>query len=169
MIYPFIKKYWLNYPFDTINLSFHKFIGCPIPSSLFMIKNSLKESISKGKCAGAYGSEMVCIPEKDFCISCSRSGIPAIFMKKYLTNFNEVEHVNELRRLFELKDYLMKVLRHQAVKSYEMSLSVIFTSPLKYDFVKNKYSLARHGVETHIYLCKHVTKELLDSFIDEIS
>jgi histidine decarboxylase len=169
MVYPFIKKYWLEYPFDTINISFHKFIGCPIPSSLFMIRNSLKESISKGNCAGAYGTEMVCIPEKDFCISCSRSGIPAIFMKRYLSSFDKAGHTNELRRLFELKDYLMKELRHHAAKSYEMSLSVSFTVPIKYDFTKNKYSLTRHYGDTHIYLCKHVTKELLDSFIDEIN
>jgi histidine decarboxylase len=87
IIYPFIKPHWLKYKFDTLNLSFHKFIGCPMPSSLFLIDLNLRNSLNN---CGSFGEEMICIPNKDYTISCSRSGISVIFIKKFLDNFDKI-------------------------------------------------------------------------------
>ena len=170
MIYPFMKPEWLNYHFDTINISLHKFIGVPIPCSLFLIRNDLKQEIARGKCAGAYGNEMICIPEKDFCISCSRSGLSVILVKKYLENFDKNIHIKNIKELLELKDYFIKKIKVLNPESTDLSLSVVFDLPQKNNIsdIVSKYSLSKHYNKTHIYFCNHVKKELIDEFIHDI-
>ena len=174
MIYPFICPDWLDYHIDTINISLHKFIGVPIPCSLFLIREDLKKEISYSKCAGAYGCEMVCIPDKDFCVSCSRSGLSVLLVKKYLEKFNEEEHIHNIMRLFRLKEYFMDNDTISALNpiTYPLSLSVVFDLPDKTNLqtieIIKKYSLSEHYNKTHIYFCKHVDKQLIDEFINDV-
>ena len=48
MVYPFMKKSWLKYPFDSFNVSFHKFLDIPKKCSLLLTKD--KAPISSEPC-----------------------------------------------------------------------------------------------------------------------
>lgn len=181
-VYPFLKKEWLLYPFHTFNVSFHKFWGCPYPCSLFLTTKDVQNTINNNGC---YGKEMICLPEKDFTVSCSRSGIPVTLMRKlfdqpdFLTN-----HMNSLSHCFKTRDYCLSRIPSSKTSNHELSLSVEFKIIGDVDLYKKLTSIYSLNIrktntsdddslsligETHLYCCKHVDTILVDRFINDAS
>jgi histidine decarboxylase len=173
-VYPFTNPEWLNHPFDTFNVSFHKFWGCPYPCALFLVKTQIKKEVRGNGC---FGKEMVCLPDKDFTISCSRNGTAVSLVNKWWVDNKQTK--NLLKRCFETKNLFTTLLDKNKV-TYRTNptngLSVeFFNLPLDTlgTMVREKYSMSvrnvRNGLfDTHIYICGHVTNDTLVEFTNEV-
>lgn len=179
-IYPFEQPSWLRHPFDTFNVSFHKFWGCPQPCSLFLVTKAIQQEV-QGK--GCLGKEMVCLPNKDFTIACSRNGTAVVMVHNLLRNeagFMEA-HKTRLRRCFAMKQYFIDAFPKSCTihmrSAGAMSLSVELQGvPMSMEpTLREKYGMSVRNVtptgtfDTHVYFCGHVSKSLLDTFFHDIS
>lgn len=169
-IYPFMKEDWLKYPFDSFNVSFHKFFGCEYPCSLFLTTKKIQNEI-KGN--GCFGKNMVCLPEKDFTFSCSRNGRAVLDMYNLIFQPNFVETtIDSIVRCLTNKRYLIRLI-HKLFRyreSHELSLSVeLLDLPNRLETTLSKYGLnvRKNGntFDTHVYICAHVTTDLIDTFV----
>lgn len=172
VVYPETNPEWLRYPFDTFNVSFHKFWGCPYPCALFLVTKQIKTQVQGNGC---FGKEMVCLPNKDFTISCSRNGTAVTLINQW---WNKQNTDNLLKKCFETKDFFTTLLDNHnvAYRTNPSGLSVeFFNLPLDTlgTLVREKYSMSvrnvRNGMfDTHIYICGHVTNHTLVEFTNEV-
>lgn len=175
-IYPLLKPEWLNYPIHSFNVSFHKFFGCPFPCSLFITLDSVRNEI---KGTGCFGKDMVCLPDKDYTISCSRNGTAVLSMYNRIVKNPTFlhDHVNTIVNCLKVKRYLIKKI-HTKIdcrESNEMSLSVeLLGLPRKLQSSLSKYGLNLRKMDeqrfdTHVYLCGHVSYSLIDEFVSDLT
>jgi glutamate/tyrosine decarboxylase-like PLP-dependent enzyme len=177
-IYPFVCSHWLKYPFDTFNVSLHKYWGCPEPCSIFITFKHIQHALIG---IGQYGSNMLYLPNKDFTIACSRNGTiikkmhEHLVLNPYFVNRNH----NHIKNAFALIEYFIhkinKLNIQFSVSKMYLSLSVcLYELPDKLRPVLSKYGLSirpntrNDTFDTHIYISKHVTFSLLDEFIADI-
>lgn len=173
-IYPFLKKEWLDVRIDSFNVSFHKFFGCPFPCSLFVTTKRVQNEIRGNGC---FGKDMVCLPDKDYTISCSRNGTAVLKMHRRVIetpNFLST-HVDSVIECLRNKRYLLKrltdVVEHRT--SGEIGLSVeLLNLPRELEPRLSKYgvNVRRNGefFDTHVYICAHVTPSLIDQFVADL-
>jgi len=167
-IYPFIKAEWLKYKFDTFNMSFHKYFGCPFPCALFITTKSVQNEI---KGIGCFGKEMVCLPNKDFTVSCSRNGVAVSLIKGLICKEGFIElNKQNIQACMRNKEIFLKQLANTKIAHRwidGMSLSVeLLNIPLEKETELAPYgiSIRKNGentFDTHVYICNHVSKELL--------
>lgn len=178
-VYPWLMgDEWLKVPFDTFNVSFHKFWGCPYPCSLFLVRKQIKQEIQGNGC---FGKEMMCLPNKDFTISCSRNGTAVSLVKNLLCTDHFFEtHVHMLKKCFEIKEIFIRALSEtiptQRYRTCEHGLSVeLFDLPMEFESIaREKYSMSVRNVretlfDSHVYICSHVTKDTMMEWIDHLT
>lgn len=172
-IYPFFKSQWLLYNIDSFNVSFHKFMGCPNPCALFLTKKVIIQEIDGN---GSFGKEMVYLPDKDYTISCSRNGsaVSDMYFKIVLNENFFVDNINNILKCLQLRQYFVENLPSTVAyrESHELSMSVeLFNlsqetmDKLKPYGVSVRPNNIFKSFDTHVYICSHVTKELLDEVI----
>lgn len=174
-VYPFTKPGWLKHSFDTFNVSFHKFWGCPYPCSLFLVKKDIMTQIQGNGC---FGKEMVCLPNKDFTISCSRNGTAVSLVKNMLCDKGFTEkHVRILNKCFQTKDFFVKWcvdngIRHRTnddgLSVELLGLSMRFEKEMRETYSLNVRNIRENRFDTHVYFCGHVTPETLEAFIQDV-
>lgn len=174
-IYPFIKSEWLAYPFDSFNVSLHKFFGSPSPCAIFLTTKEVQKRVDT---IGYFGNKMLYLPDKDMTISCSRDGQTVKQMRDKLLRSHMIHsnYVN-IKKCLSLRYDFTTMLEKETTVQYrvaneELSLSVELLN-LPYRAAK---ALSPFGVsirnkvdntfDTHIYVCNHVTTELLKEFAD---
>lgn len=159
-----------KYAFDTFNVSFHKFWGCPYPCALYLTHKRYLHALQG---VGCFGKDMVCLPSKDFTLSCSRNGTAVRLVKHMLCDPGFMEkHRQVLERCFENKKYLLARLHEAGVRcrsSGEEGLSVelfgVKVDPKRYGLsVRNE----TNGYDTHVFVTGHVTKDVLDAFCSDL-
>jgi histidine decarboxylase len=160
--FPFIDNIDLSFTkhINSMSISFHKFFGIPIPSGLFLCEKKFIESIN---------TEVEYIFSKDRTLSGSRNGHTALFMN-YLIETKGIEGFKkDINYCLELTEYFIeeyeKILNKKAWKN-ENSITVVFERPSS-DIIK-KWQLACENNISHIIILNHVTKEMLDEFIQDI-
>ena len=176
-VYPWIVPKLLDIPFDTFNVSFHKFWGSPYPCSLFLVKKTVKNNI-QGK--GCFGKDMVCLPDKDFTLSCSRNGTVVSMVKELITSDNFFEtHLHYVKQCFKRKYFFVNMLANklpdQRFRTHPYGLSVeLFELPRAFERIaREKYSMSVRNktdvlFDSHLYVCSHVTENVLRELIDDI-
>ena len=175
-VYPFTRPEWLRYPFDTFNVSFHKFFGCPQPCALFLVRKRIKADIQGNGC---FGKDMVCLPDKDFTISCSRNGTAVSLAHETLCSETFFEtHAHTLKKCFRVKEFLTENLPDNVSfrTNPDHGLSVeLFDLPVDTlgNLVREKYSMSVRNVrdnlfDTHVYVCGHVTTDTILEFVKDL-
>lgn len=176
-IYPFVKPEWLNYRIDSFNVSLHKFLGAPTPCSLFLTSKDIINDI-KGK--GCFGKEMVCLPAKDFTVSCSRNGAIVSLMHRMILNrmFVETTKTN-IQRCRDVRAFFINLLSERRVSHRciddGLSLSVeIMDIPIECKDKLDPYGITvrnqtQVGFDTHVFVCTHTTEALLLEFVNIIT
>lgn len=158
-------------PFDSFNVSFHKFLGCPFPCALYLTKKKLISSLQG---VGCFGKDMVCLPNKDFTVSCSRNGTAVSMMNELLSRPDFLKtHEMNVNTCFENKKFLENLLKQNKVsfRTNHHGLSVelfgIRTDP-------NAYGLSVRNVrdngsfDTHVFVMSHVDQKMLTEFVKSI-
>ena len=156
------------YGYDSIAISGHKFFGNDEPCGLFFTTKEIMEHQNPNDVTYLIGS----VPT----ILCSRSAISSMKIY-YLWKKHGIEGFKkQVKQMFENVTYLKNKLDEIGWPSWvacKESNIVFFKAP-EFNIMK-KYFLAhdfdeRYGGElAHIELMQHVTKEIIDEFISDIS
>ena len=158
-------------PFDSFNVSFHKFLGCPFPCALYLTRKKLITSLQG---VGCFGKDMICLPNKDFTVSCSRNGTAVSIMNELLGRPDFLKtHKTNVNTCFKNKEFLKLLLEQNNVsfRTEEEGLSVelfrVQTDPKPFGLsVRN---LRVDGsFDTHVFVTSHVDESLLEQFVKSL-
>lgn len=159
-VMPFLRPGFDDYKYyDSISVSSHKWPGTPFPGGVFMsVKDRLKyiENFEE------------VIDQRDVTISGSRNGHTAIFLNHF---FDTVELEKDVEGCLEMSEYLVRRLSETVPEcnpwmNYRSPI-VVFNKPS--DEIIRKWSLATVGGKSHVVVLPHVTKEVVDALVHDIT
>lgn len=179
-VYPFTNPEMLALHFDTYNVSLHKFWGAHRPCAIFLCTKKLQRCVDG---VGCYGKEMVYLASTDHTVSCSRDGAIIKTMLEYLSRRGfAARNTHEIRKCLALRDrYVEKfrtLLGDDRVRVANDALSMSFTLhdlPMDAEHLMRQYSMSvrprpcRKRFDTHVYLCSHVSSDMLDDLLRTLS
>ena len=159
-VMPFLQPGYDSYKFmDSISISSHKWPGVPFPGGVFI---SVKSHVSHVE-----NFEEV-ISQRDVTISGSRNGHTALFLNEF---FDTVDLKEDVENSLEMTEYIYNRLLECAPDSNPWknarSPIIVFNSPSK--SIIKKWSLATVGSRSHVCVLNHITKEVADAFIKDMS
>ena len=154
-VLPFIENdLFFKTHIHSISISGHKFLGIPFPCGVFLMEKRFLSDIS---------NHIEYIGSIDCTISGSRNGHSPLFFKHIIDQKGHDGFKTDVERCIEHADYLAENLpggwRNQN------SITVVFPKPS--DFVVDKWQLAVQGDIAHVVVMCHVTKEIIDKFIND--
>jgi histidine decarboxylase len=163
--WPFIQDsnkphIWFDLNIDSISISWHKFIGCPIPAGIFITrKTAVLEPFSDSEYIGS----------EDLTVWWSRSGMAPLILGQHIEQ-RSAWFACELQHCLDLSTYLIEEIKkhipHYNPWKNPYSTTVIFRKPT--DRIIKKYSLACQWDTAHVVVMQHVTKWLIDQFIQDL-
>tara|TARA_Y100000591_G_scaffold108464_1_gene92284 strand:+ start:6486 stop:7811 length:1326 start_codon:yes stop_codon:yes gene_type:complete len=162
MIIPFIKdvpQLSFKYPIDSISVSGHKMIGCPMPCGVIVTR---KENIKRLENKIEYLNSL------DTTIMGSRNGQTSLYLWYGLRKKGYEGIKQDVFFSIENAKYLNSQLNKNRISSFinNNSNTVIFEKPNNIDFIK-KWQLACEEDITHIIVMPNITKKKIDIFVNE--
>ena len=164
MMLPFLERknnlsIDFNLEIDSIAISGHKFLGCPMPCGIFMTRKNNMEKLFK---------PIEYLNSVDSTITGSRNGLSSLFIWNVIVTKGMDGFKKDVNKTMENAKYLEKELQKREVSSFRNSLSstIIFERPNE-DFVQ-KWQLACTGDIAHVVVMPSVTKEKLNLFLKDI-
>lgn len=159
-VMPFLHPGYDMYKFmDSISISSHKWPGVPFPGGVFI---SVKKHVSYIE-----NFEEV-ISQRDVTISGSRNGHTALFLNEF---FDTVDLKEDVENSLEMTEYIYNRLLECAPNSNPWknarSPIIVFNSPSK--SIIKKWSLATVGSRSHVCVLNHITKDVANAFIKDMS
>lgn len=144
---------------DSISISGHKFIGCPIPSGVIIAKRSNRDRIAHG---------ISYIGSSDTTITGSRNGHSPLFLWYALKKMGLHGLKNRYDYGLETAQYCENKLKEMGVDAWRNPGSLTVVIPRVANAVKNKWQLATEGEVSHIICMPNVTKEQIDLFTEDL-
>ncbi|XP_024636430.2 serine decarboxylase 1 [Medicago truncatula] len=146
-------------PIDSVTISGHKFLGCPFPCGVL---------ITRLKYINALSRDVEYIASRDATITGSRSGHAPIFLWYALKKRGLIGLENEVHECITNARYLLNQLRDAGIGAMlnEFSNIVVFERPFDDHFTR-RWNLASNGNIAHVVVLKHITIEMLDTFVCE--
>jgi histidine decarboxylase len=164
MMLPFLeRKNSLSIDFsmeiDSIAISGHKFLGCPMPCGVFMTRKDRMTKLLK---------PIEYLNSVDSTITGSRNGLSSLFIWNVIVTKGMDGFKKDVDETMENAKYLEKELQKRKVSSFRNSLSstIIFERPNE-EFVQ-KWQLACTGDISHVVVMPSVSKEKLNLFLKDI-
>jgi len=159
-VMPFLRPGYDSYKFmDSISISSHKWPGVPFPGGVFI---SVKSHVSHVE-----NFEEV-ISQRDVTISGSRNGHTALFLNEF---FDTVDLKEDVENSLKMTEYIYNRLLECAPDcnpwKNARSPIIVFNSPSK--TIIKKWSLATVGSRSHVCVLNHITKDVADAFIKDVS
>jgi histidine decarboxylase len=162
MILPFLNeapKYDFNSGVDSIAISMHKFLGCPIMSGIVLSRKANVDNIKR---------KIEYINSHDTTILGSRNGQVPLYVWYLLNTYGEKRIAKDANTCIENAKYLNTKLNEVDYKSSlnQNSITVYFDKPN--EFVVEKWQLACYDDMAHAVVMQHVDKEMINSFVNDI-
>ncbi|XP_057529502.1 serine decarboxylase-like [Amaranthus tricolor] len=147
-------------PIGSISISGHKFLGCPMPCGVQIVRIEHANVLSKN---------VEIIASRDATITGSRNGHAPVFLW-YALNLKGYDGIEKevricLRNAHYLKDRLKKAKISAMLN--KLSNIVVFECPQDKKFVR-RWQLACQGNVAHVCVMSHLTKQKIDNFVDEL-
>ncbi len=144
---------------DSISISGHKFIGCPMPSGVVVTKRTLKDRIAKG---------VSYIGSLDTTITGSRNGHSPLFLWYAITSMGFEGLKKRYLHSLEIATYCKEQLQKIGIKAWSNPGAITVVFPKVPDTIKEKWQLATEGQLTHIICMPNVTKQQIDELIIDL-
>ena len=160
---PFLddKDFMIDFsmPIDSIAISGHKYLGCPMPCGVMITRKSLMEVMQK---------PVEYLNSVDTTITGSRNGLASLFIWNVIKSKSRDDFKKEVQTVFEISKYLEKGLKDMGISTFrnELSSTVIFLKPEK--SIVEKWQLACTGDIAHVVVMPSVTKEKIENFISDM-
>ena len=151
--------------FDSISISGHKFFGVDNPCGLFITTRKVYD--------GQVSYDVPYLNANMRMINCSRSGVDTLKLWWLIQTVGDKGWTEQAARVLENTVYLKS--KFEALgwpcRNSKHSNTIIFKCPS--DELVHRYTLACGNVDgkkvAHIVVMQHVTKELIDEFIDSLA
>jgi histidine decarboxylase len=148
-------------PLDSIAISGHKFIGCPMPAGIILArKKYVKQILDK--------SDVSYVGTKDTTITGCRNGLSVLLLwlqirRKGINGFRD-----ETKNCLENTEYAKRKLDNI---NWENSLNkwantIVIKKPS--EKICKFWSLACEGDKAHIIIMQHVKRDTIDKFIEDL-
>lgn len=145
---------------DSISISGHKFVGSPIPCGVIITKRGHRDRIAKG---------ISYIGSLDTTITGSRNGHSPLFLWYALKQLGEDGLKARYLQGLEVAEYCRTRLAELGVEAWSNPGSLTVVMPRTPEAVKQKWQLATEGEVSHIICMPHITKAMIDEFIEDLS
>jgi histidine decarboxylase len=144
---------------DSISISGHKFIGCPMPTGVVIAR---KHNVSRIARSIDY------IGTLDTTISGSRNGFTPLILWHRLQTLG-VEGLRErAMRSLELASYAEAQLRSAGVAAWRNVNAITVVFPKISENVRAKWQLATQGNISHLIVMPGITKQHIDAFVEDV-
>ncbi len=143
---------------DSISISGHKFIGCPIPSGVIVAKRSNRDRIAHG---------ISYIGSSDTTITGSRNGHSPLFLWYALKKLGLEGMKARYQHGVEVAAYCEERLKEMGVEAWRNPGALTVVLPKVPKMVRDKWQLATEGDICHIICMPNVTKTQIDAFLDD--
>lgn len=162
---PFIESdtkpdIWFHKDIKSIGISWHKFIWCPLSCGIFLTRKEYTASQSE---------YIPYLNSTNSGISWSRSGLAPIFLRDTIQHYGDEWFRQQIKSCLDttqyLKDKLKEIWQYTLVNND--SITVVFQKPQ--DDIVHKRSLACDGNLAHAVIMQHVTKDMIDLFVQNIA
>ncbi|OIV35968.1 hypothetical protein BIV57_18790 [Mangrovactinospora gilvigrisea] len=144
---------------DSVTVSGHKFLGCPIPCAIVLARKDLVRPAGQGEYVGNH---------RDATLACSRSGLAAILLWRTLARLGLGGLEKQVLGCLEVADYAQQRLTELGLHAWRHpgSITVVLDPPPPE--VRARYSIPVEDGIAHIIAMPHVTPELVDEFCDAL-
>ena len=144
---------------DSISISGHKFIGCPMPSGVIITKRSLRDRIAKG---------ISYIGSLDTTITGSRNGHSPLFLWYAISVMGFEGLKKRYLHSLDIATYCKEQLLALGIEAWSNPGAITVVLPKVADSIKNKWQLATEEDITHIICMPNVSKPQIDELINDI-
>jgi len=144
---------------DSIAISGHKFYGSPIPCGIVLARRAYVERI---------GHSVAYIGSRDTTISGSRNGLTPLVLWYAIRALGHEGLQERVSKALDTAGYAESRLKGAGIKAWRNpnALTVIFPRPAK--SVCEKWQLATSAGQSHLICMPHVTRETIDSLVQDI-
>lgn len=164
MILPFVKTppAW-NFAagIDSISISGHKLLGCPIPCGIALARKRNVDRIARSiEYVGAL----------DTTISGSRNAITPLMLWHRLRSLGDVGIRDLVQQCLQLAEYAVQKLRSLGIAAWrhdQYSITVVFPRPA--DAVLKKWVLASHKKMAHLITLPPMAEATIDAFAQDLA
>ena len=162
MIIPFIKdipQLSFEYPIDSISVSGHKMLGCPMPCGIIVTRKENIKNLEK---------KIDYLNSLDTTIMGSRNGQTSLYLWYGLRKKGYDGIKKEVFDSINNANYLNSKMRENNILSFinNNSSTVVFEKPNNMDFIK-KWQLACESDIAHVIVMPNITKDKIDIFVNE--
>ena len=144
---------------DSISISGHKFIGCPMPTGVLIAKRSNRDRIAKG---------ISYIGSLDTTITGSRNGHAPLFMWYALKTLGIEGLKARYQHSLDTAIYCEKRLNAIGIEAWRNPNSITVVLPKTSKTIKDKWQLATEGSIAHVICMPNVSKTQIDAFVHDL-
>ena len=144
---------------NSISISGHKFIGCPIPCGLVFAQ---KENTNK------VAREIEYIGNLDTTISGSRNGLTPLALWCAMKALGTKGMQERVDYSLELSAFLVSELNEIGVSAWRNQNAITVVMPKLSTTITNKWQLAVANDITHVITMPNLTKNQLSLFLDDV-
>eukprot|EP00894_Picocystis_sp_ML_P000651 jgi/Pico_ML_1/51168/g2248.t2 len=145
---------------DSIAISGHKFLGCPVPCGLLLAKLDAVEHLRKS---------VDYIGSMDSTILGSRSGHAPLFMWYALSKASRADFRFMVDSCLAHADYAVERLEAEGLQAWRHPYSpIVVLEPRPPDELLSRWQLAPQGNMAHIITMMHVTCDLIDCIASDL-
>ena len=161
MILPFVEEpqpYGFDAGFDSVSISGHKLIGCPLPCGVVLTRRDYVARIARS---------IEYVGVLDTTLPGSRSGLTPLMLwyafERYgLDGFREL-----VAEMLAVAEYAVERFNERGVPAWRHKNSVTVVFPRPPSEVLRKWQIAPLGDIAHIITMPHVTREMINEFVDD--
>ena len=161
MILPFVddpQPYGFDAGFDSVSISGHKLIGCPLPCGVVLTKRDYVARIARS---------IEYVGVLDTTLPGSRSGLTPL-MLWYAFERLEMDGFRELvAEMLAVAAYAVERFGEFGIPAWRHKNSVTVVFPRPPGEVMRKWQIAPLGDIAHIITMPHVTREMVNEFVDD--
>ena len=139
---------------NSISISGHKMIGSPIPCGIFLTRKRYSDRVS---------TLVEYIQSPDTTLVGSRNSLTSLFLW-YAFKHSDFQDI--IAKCLEVANYAKVVLEGYDPFRFPYSNTIVFNRPSQ-DII-SKWQLACQGSICHIITMPHVTKEVIDRFMEDL-
>jgi histidine decarboxylase len=163
MILPFVDEpqpWNFAHGIDSISISGHKMIGCPMPCGVALAKKKYVERIARS---------VEYVGTLDTTLSGSRNAMAPLMLWYQLHTLGIDGLRARVRACLEMAEYALERLRAIGWEAWrhENSVTVVLRRPS--DAIARKWQLALQQEWAHVITMPHVTRERIDRLVEELA
>ena len=145
---------------DSISISGHKLIGSPVPCGVVLAKKSHVDRVSR---------LVEYVGVSDTTIAGSRSSFSPLVLWYALRSLGEEGLRDIVKQSLEMADYAIEELRKRGINAWRNTNSITVVFPRPPEAMMERWVIAPHGDIGHIITLPHVTREIIDAFVEDFS